>query len=213
MLFDQVCRWWDEQGFEVIAGDETPTEDPPLPFSLAAARNAVVSMADDRDVVILSDADTIPWVTVVKQAVEMVSRDPALVIYPFNEYCYLSRQFALDMVHYTTVKDVNLDFYQPEWIKPNSVGGILVTSPHTYWAVGGMDERFERTWGFEDNAFVAAADTLTKVVRLPGRVYSFSHEVSGIGRDWTELNPNFWRNQLYQHCYGNQKLMRELIKR
>ena len=207
-IFECVKRWWEKQGFiegeSMFIGDEVMDSHDVLPFSLAAARNQVVRMAEFDDVIILADADTVPEIKVVEEAVE-IAMEPGHVIYPFNEYRYLDR------------KDASLDMggihaARPIWTKGNSVGGILVANRKTYWDLGGMDERFERTWGWEDNAFVAVADTLAKVIRLPGKVYSFSHEVEGLGRDWSKLNPNTWRNELYDFAYGKPKVMRELLK-
>lgn len=209
--WEYVHRFWRATDYPVITADSQND----LPFHLSEARNnavkgAQLSQTDHNPVIIVADADTVPELDVVKQAVE-ICREDGHVVYPFTEYRYLSSDYLLILNHGDP--DVQISQLAPRSIKENSVGGLLVTNYWTYWNLGGMDDRFERRWGFEDNAFVAVADTLATVIRLPGVVYSFSHEVEGAGRDWSRLNPNYWRNELYQHCYGNQKLMRELIKR
>ncbi|AEL98445.1 glycosyltransferase [Mycobacterium phage LinStu] len=213
--FDLVRRWWRAWGFDVFVADSNPD----LPFSLSEARNNAVRLVEQSElgpgVVVVCDADTIPQCDVIRKAIKIAS-EPGHVIYPFTDYRYISSQWAGRAEDVSDDTLIETDFgavATPIWNKENSVGGVIVTHSQTYWDLGGMDEKFERCWGFEDNAFVAVADTLAKVIRLPGQVYSFSHEVEGVGRDWSKLNPNYWRNELYQMCWGNPKLMRELVKK
>jgi len=211
--FDFAKRWWAYWGFEVVTADSNPD----LPFSLAEARNNGVRKVEEScfgpGAMIICDADTVPDRQVVSEAVRICNK-PGKVVYPYTRYRYLNSRF-IDVCDEGLVDEPThpLKSLVPQYISTTSVGGIVVAHSQTYWEVGGMDERFDRTWGFEDNAFVAAADTLAEVVRLDGDVYSFSHDVEGRGRDCSSRNPNYWRNQLYQHCYGKPKLMRELIKR
>ncbi|QAX93509.1 glycosyltransferase [Mycobacterium phage Stubby] len=211
--FELVQRWWKAWGFDVFVADS----DPALPFSLSEARNNAVRLMDQSElgpgVVIVCDADTIPQRMVIQKAIQIAS-EPGHVVYPFTDYRYINNQWAAQAEHVNndTLCETDFSVATPIWTKEHSVGGILVTHSKTYWELGGMDEKFERCWGFEDNAFVAVADTLAKVIRLDGQVYSFSHDVEGAGRDWSKLNPNYWRNELYRMCWGNTKLMRELIK-
>lgn len=208
----EYCRsWWEAEGLEVIASerDEGLTPNQKQPFSLAEARNHCVRLcADLWDVVIVADADTVPQVGPMEEAIRIAS-EPGNVVYPFDEYHYLSSNYIPGLLN----KGFDIEKLVSRWVMKGSVGGIMVTGVQTYWDLGGMDERFERTWGFEDNAFCAVADTLAKVTRLPGKVYSFSHEVEGAGRDWGETNPNYWRNQLYAAAYGKPEMMKALIKR
>lgn len=192
--FARVMDWWETNfGLTAIFADS----DPGLPWHLSEARNRAVSQASG--VVIIADADTVPEYQAIETALEMAG---GCVIYPFGEYVTL----PADTVH---VED--LESISPVSVNDSSVGGVIVTDTDTYWCLGGMDERFERQWGFEDSAFARAAITLSRVERLPGMVFSFDHPVVG-GRVHGEANPNFWRHELYIHCTGNPRLMAELIK-
>lgn len=204
-----VLDCWKRAGYNVITADS----DPDLPFSLAEARNNCVAKIEEENAVcIIIDADTfpewdhkntdvklrLPWV---EEAIRF-ARLNNKVIYPFTEYCYMKGRDLEALWPYCT----------PIYVMEQSVGGCVVTSKLTYEYLGKMDERFERTWGYEDNAFHAVASTLSTVIRLPGKIYSFEHEVDE-GRVVGVKNPNFPRWQLYSYCYGKPELMRELIKR
>lgn len=204
---DRACEFWEGLGIPVIEADSEPR----LPFHRTEARNHAVAKAHRAPginagtnfVVIVADADTIPQEDQVRQAV-LLAHDHDHVVYPFDRYVFLPQEAAEDTRYYE---------HEPLWIKENLVGGIQVVRRDTYWALGGMDERFERRWGYEDNAFFAVANTLGTVTRLPGVIYGFDHAVEDAGREGDELNPNYWRNRLYAYAHGNPRLIRELIKR
>jgi hypothetical protein len=187
-----VVDWWRAKDFRVILGDS----DPALPFNVSAARNAAVSKATTR-AVIVADADTIPDLGSLQ--VVLSRMEEGRVVYPFNRYRYVDRlPDPLDLA--------NLE-HSKEWV--NSVGGLLVTTPSTYWSVGGFDERFER-WGYEDNAFYLAASTLATVARTAGTVYAFGHDAD---RDISPTNPGKSRIELYRYANRRPDLMRELVMR
>jgi hypothetical protein len=187
--YEYVLDFWAKFGWDIVQADS----DPAAPFQLSQARNNAVRQTTGP--VIIADADTVPEADAIHQALKLVG---GTVIYPFEEYVTLPR--------FTN----NLTGVKPLAVNTASVGGVIVTDTETYWGLGGMDEQFKR-WGFEDNAFAAAALTLAKVIRTPGRVYSFDHPVSG-GRVHGEANPNHRRYQLYLDCLHKPELMRELIK-
>jgi predicted glycosyltransferase involved in capsule biosynthesis len=92
----------------------------------------------------------------------------------------------------------------------NSVGGCFVTTVDEYWRLGGMDERFDRRWGYEDNAFHNVVTTLSTEHRIPGILFSFNHHAD---REMTHDNPNRHRADLYRFAAGTPQLIKELIKR
>lgn len=192
----RVREFWDGLGYPVIEADSQPG----LPWHLAEARN--VAVAQCSGVVIVADADTLAEPGNIAQAVEMAAADD-VVVWPFTEYCYMRRGDFLA---------VDSAGRRPLWTKPDSVGGVFVTSTETYWRVGGQDERLARRWGFEDNCFLAAARTLSRVERIPGRVWACAHSVAD-GRDWSEANPNYAWAQRYRAADGDPAAMRELIAR
>jgi hypothetical protein len=187
---DRVVDFWHHHGFTIVAGDSRPD----APFNLAQARNNAVRRAD-ADVVIVSDADTVPDIGSVLAAIEKPG-----VTWPFTAYRHIPAEYAdkADLMSARVDQEYN-----------GSVGGIFVTSRDTYWNLGGMDEGFTR-WGYEDSAFYLVAKTLSTVNRLPGIVFSFNHSAE---RDMTDGNPNKHRYQLYEFACGKTQVMRELVKR
>ncbi|QGH75849.1 galactosyl transferase [Gordonia phage Syleon] len=193
--FARVTDFWLHHDFELLTGDSDRRS---KSFSITQARNKAVN-ASKGDVVILADADTIVDIAAVREAISTVK--PGEVIYPFATYRHIPGD---------AVSDSDLHAAPVEQEYRNSVGGIMVTLKDTYWELGGMDERFEPRWGYEDSAFKLAAETLGTVRRLPGTIYSFNHPAD---RDLSYGNPNRHRFDLYRACAGKPNLMRELVKR
>ena len=190
---DRARKFWEHFDFRVIEADS----DPALPFNLAVARNNAARKAQGADVLVLADADTIPDIASVLAAVE----DPQGVTYPFSTYLHIPGEW---------VYRSDLFAAQPDQRYNGSVGGIVVCEAETYWGIGGMDERFHPVWGYEDNAFALAAQTLVGTRRLPGTIFSFNHSAN---RDMSQDNPNKPRYELYRYANGNPAMMREVIRR
>jgi hypothetical protein len=198
--YERVRRFYRDVGLDdlVIIADSDPLRD----FNLSDARNRAVQMAGNRgaEVVVVADADTIPDFKVLMRAVKRASRY-GRVIYPFTEYVYLG--------------DVNPELLEDfnsapiERVYTASVGGMVVLTTRLYWELGGFDDCFTR-WGYEDNAFLAAAQTLAQVERLEGKVWAFSHDAE---RDLSGRNPGSYRMSLYRYAQRDPHLMRELVKR
>lgn len=185
----RVLSFWRHHKFKVVEADSNPR----LPFSLARARNnAVRKITTPR--VIVADADTIPDIAAVTAALELDG-----VTWPYDIYRHIPSEYADKPDLMTAPIDQQYN---------NSVGGIIITTTQTYWALGGMDEHFQQ-WGFEDRAFHLAAATLSTTHRTPGIVFSFNHAAD---RDQSTENPGFWRNQLYRMAANQPQLMKELIK-
>lgn len=186
-------EFWHHHGYHTIAADSQTGP----PFSLAEARNRAVTAAD-ADIVIVADADTIPDIA----SVEATLANPEGVTWPFKSYVHIPNDWAdkSDLAAAPVVQRYSA-----------SLGGIFICRRALYWELGGTDERFDRRWGYEDNAFHAVAKTLSTVHRQPGVIYSFDHEVEGPGRDLS--GPNKARFALYQFALGKPDVMKELIKR
>ena len=192
---ERVRKFWQHFDFRVYEADSNQTR----PFNLSHARNRAVKRAQAAfaKVVIVADADAIPDIASVLAAVH----DPVGVTYPYTTFKHIRGDWT---------DRADLLAAPVEQVYRNSVGGMFVTTVETYWDIGGMDERFEARWGYDDNAFAAAAETLSSIHRQPGMLLSFNHSAD---RDMSTNNPNRIRNQLYQFARGNPALMRELIKR
>jgi hypothetical protein len=189
----RVTQFWWHHGFRYIEADSTPS----LPFSLSQARNAAVGKVKTPKVIV-ADADAIPDIAAIHQA---LTNDG--VTWPFTEYRHIPNQYA---------DHADLMTAPIDRIYRNSVGGCFTCTTNTYWELGGMDERFDRRWGYEDNAFHHVVTTLSAAHRVPGILFSFNHTVDG-GREMTHDNPNRHRADLYRYAAGTPALMRELIKR
>ncbi|NKS98790.1 hypothetical protein GS498_20460 [Rhodococcus hoagii] len=190
--FERVKNWYEHHGFNVITADSRKHKT----FNVSASRNMAVAKATS-DVIVVADADTIPDLAALLQAVEECRGE---VIYPFDRYRYLSPEH---------VDTVDLHAVTPEREFQQSVGGLLVTTRASWDVLGGMDEGF-RQWGYDDNAFYAAAATLVGARRIPGTVYAFGHDAD---RDLSESNPGKSRFELYKFAQGRPEIMRELVYR
>jgi predicted glycosyltransferase involved in capsule biosynthesis len=189
--------WKSLDPIQIILADS----DPDKHFNLAQARNNAARKAKS-DVLVFADCDTIPESdTQITTAIKLAQQQ-ADVVYPFEEYVYLPHDAV--GARYDDLAEVT-----PIRTRVHSVGGIIVARVDSFLELGGFDECFTQ-WGFEDTAFMMAARTLGTVMRVPGKVYHLGHEVPE-GRDYSEKNPGYWRNELYRFADGKPELMRALI--
>ncbi|OPC84228.1 hypothetical protein B4N89_27805 [Embleya scabrispora] len=141
------------------------------PFCLAACRNAGVAWAERHhvDVVVLADADTLAEAEPVGAAVHAAARSHVVQL-PYTEYRSLRGDGTAQYLAGVPLPDCNA------FVVPGACSGVYITTPATWWAHGGQDERF-RGWGFEDAAWHTAHTTLLGAdpARHPGRVYSLTH--------------------------------------
>ncbi|GHC32039.1 hypothetical protein [Streptomyces cinnamoneus] len=148
---------------DVDTGDE--------PFNSAACRNAGVRRAarSGADVVVIADADTLVEEGPLHNAIEGAAGS-GLVHLPYTEYRSLDADGSAQHRAGAALSDCSA------LTVPGACSGVYVTTPATWWAHGGQDERF-RGWGFEDAAWEAAHTTLLGAppVRHEGRVYALHH--------------------------------------
>jgi hypothetical protein len=189
--YERVIAFWAHFGYRVITADSQPDQ----PFHVGQARNNAVKRATTERVII-ADADTIPDIAAVEKSLNCDNG----ITYPFTTYRHIAG-------HAVGRADLMTAPVEKEYRR--SVGGLFVTRRDLYWQLGGMDERFEPRWGYEDNAFHIVAGTLSRVERQAGLVFSFDHAAE---RDLSENNPNRHRFELYKAAAGNPKMMRELLK-
>ena len=121
---------------------------------MAEARNNAVHQIIT-PLVIVADADAIPDVGAVHAA--LANEDG--VTWPFTQYRHIPNEYALKPDLMTAPIDRT---YR------NTVGGCFITHTDHYWELGGMDEQFDRRWGYEDNAFADVVNTLSTMHRIPG---------------------------------------------
>ncbi|WP_329520509.1 glycosyltransferase [Spirillospora sp. NBC_01491] len=173
-------------------------------FSRARARNEAVRQAGD-GVVVLCDADTVPQEAPLRDAIAAAADDGRLHL-PYTTFRGLSAEGTLAVYargldpHHAPAAETSM----------RSIGGIWVIRADAYWQAGGMDEQF-RTWGFEDDAFWAAAGTLLgEPVRHHGVITHLRHEQAArIGSP--AYRRNRARNQLYTRARTSPEQMRRLV--
>lgn len=193
--YDYVRKFWQDNGFDHVVLSDS---DDRIPFHRAQARNWGVQDATTEKV-ILADADTITEIGAVNQALREL--DPLTVCYPHTRYRLVDSSYidAPDLMRVPFIATLD-----------NAKGGIIVTTRSLYLQLGGMDERFDNAWGYEDAAFGIVAETLANSRRIDAQMFSFDHEVK---RDMSTNNPNLPRYKLYEICRGKPELMKELLKR
>jgi hypothetical protein len=141
-------------------------------FCLAGCRNRAVWLAETcgYDVVVLADADTLPEPEPLHAAITAAADDNRVHL-PYTEYRSLRRDGtdqALDGIPLDRCAHL---------VVPYATSGVYVTTPTTWWACGGQDERFQG-WAPEDMAWLIAHRLLlgSEPARHEGRVYALHHE-------------------------------------
>ena len=118
-------------------------------FNLAACRNFAVGAAEGlgADVVVISDADTIPPPSGLAAAI--ADADDHKLHIPFTQCIYAGTDSPPGLAN----------------------GGVHVVTPTGWKAIGGQDERLIG-WGGDDDQLVAVATCLSGLVRHPGLAVS-----------------------------------------
>lgn len=167
--FDIVKSWYKNNlpDAQIILADDGKRH-----FCLSGCRNIGVKMAEESgaDVVIINDADTVPEIEPLKEAINASCNDQYVHL-PYTEYRSLRSQGTRE---FRSGKELsNCDAF----IVEGAVSGVYVTSPKTWWSHYGQDERF-RGWGFEDAAWYTAHTVILgkEPVRHDGAVYSMHHK-------------------------------------
>jgi len=140
-------------------------------FNLSACRNiAIASIEDENEVVVINDADTVPELAPLLEAIADAATS-SLVHLPYDRYHWLGREGTAQFLSGTEPADCAYE------LVIGARSGVYVTTPKTWWSHGGQDERF-RGWGFEDAAWYVAHETLLGEAprRHPGAVYALHHE-------------------------------------
>lgn len=128
------------------------------PFNRAEARNQAFAQSTG-DVLLIADADTVFHADQVEAAVNMLKGQRTWVI-PYTWYYNLSKE-ATESILNLECNEVILEPTSPSSYehKIESWAGLLVMHREAFETVNGYDERFQG-WGYEDNAFRFALDTL-----------------------------------------------------
>jgi hypothetical protein len=187
--------WWHRHGFPV-----TRVDVPGDPFNLAACRNLSVAQSQ-ADVVVIADADTVPQIDPLLEAVQLAADGRGTVL-PYTSYRSLqatgSRQAwrgaPLEQCHHGEV--------------PGACSGILVTTRDGWARHHGQDEQFAG-WGCEDAAWWITHTTLIgEPRRVEGTVFAFTHDSQD--KDGEPTRRNYSRIYAYEQANGDPARIREL---
>lgn len=201
--FERVMDWYRNHLPEAVIRT-VDTDD--RPFNLARCRNVGVDEAADLDaegVVIINDADTIPSIEPLRAAIEG-ARTSGLVHLPYDEYHWLGASGTAQFRAGVPLDDCDFELVR------GACSGVYVTTPATWRAHGGQDERF-RGWGFEDAAWYLAHGTMLGEAprRESGRVFALHHEPQERSGPQYDLNAGLM--QRYRDAASDPDAMAGLV--
>jgi hypothetical protein len=203
--FEYVTGWYRQQLPDATI--LTVDSDDEL-FNLARARNLgveqVAGATSDEQVVVISDADTFPEPGALHAAIAAAATS-GLVHLPYTEYHWLGRAGTADLLEGADPTACEFELVR------GACSGVYVTTPATWWAHGGQDERF-RGWGFEDAAWYIAHGTLLGAPprRHDGRVFAMHHETQV--REGVQYDLNAALADRYRAAEGDADAMRQLVE-
>lgn len=198
--FEFVTAWYADNMPEATVRPIDTADDV---FVLAACRNRAIASAGLDEVVVVNDADTIPEVDALRAAVE-AARTSGRVHLPYTEYHWLGREGTAQLRAGTPPRDCEFD------LVIGACSGVYATTPRTWAAHGGQDERF-RGWGFEDAAWYLAYETLfgAPPVRHDGNVYALHHQAEV--RAGVQYDANAALMERYRAAAGDAVSMAQLV--
>ena len=174
--FEYVLDWYATNlpDAEIIVVD-SDTEN----WNGSRARNLGMKKAEEygADIVIMNDADTVPGILPLLQAIDAC--EDGRMHNPYTEYHSIPYGDSLNFFNGLGSRELRL------WatvIYPFACWGVVVFKPEVWWQLGGMDERISG-WGFEDTAMLYAHAILfgTEFIKHDGLMFSFDHEPMGDG--------------------------------
>ena len=198
--FEATSGWY----LENLPGAVVRTVDSgEVPFNLARCRNVGIAGLPQDEVVVIGDADTIPSLEPLQEAVAAAAAS-GLVHLPYTRYQWLG---AIGTAAF--FDGAPLDAIEATLVV-GACSGVYVTTPRTWASHGGQDERF-RGWGFEDSAWYAAHTTLLGAVpqRHEGNVYALHHETQL--REGEQYEANAALRERYREAETSPAAMRELV--
>lgn len=167
--FEAVTEWYKTN----LPEAKIYTADRPGPvWNMSGSRNDGVRMAeaDGCDVIVMSDADTIPQIEPLSQAIDAAYRDN-LIHNSYSQYRMLGDQGTEQFFSGIPLQRCSSKIYE------TACSGIHVFTPKAWWDLGGNDEKFKE-WGYEDTAFEYVHNLVHgfPIVKHKGMAFSLGHE-------------------------------------
>lgn len=174
-------------------------------FCLAACRNEIIRCAEagGYGVAVIGDADTLVEPGPLHAAIEAAAGDTRVHL-PYTEYRSLREDGTKQFLTGTPLERCN------HLVVDGACSGVYVTTPETWWAHGGQDERF-LGWGGEDAAWLAAHKALlgAEPARHAGRVFALHHQSQV--KEGDQYTANFALVYRYLQAEQDPDVMRALI--
>lgn len=210
-IFDWVLKRWQIMypNAQICIG----TDNSEL-FSRSAARNHAYRQARC-DMLVIADADTPPTEAVGKAVEKCATSGMWYLPYGAVDYYNLAQEYSnfilsQDPLYKISPKDENFKFEH----KLESWAGILILPRKAFETVGGYDTRFVG-WGYEDNVFQLALDTLWGGHKRMDRdsLFHIWHPITpGTNFDSPTIiqNQNMWLR--YKRAYGKPMSMQNVVR-
>jgi len=198
--FETVVAWWRDA---LPEAEIVPVDTDDEVFNLARCRNVGVARADDGEVVVVADADTLPQLEPLLAAVD-AARTSGRVHLPYTEYRWLGPDGSAQFAAGTPLERCDHELVR------GACSGVYVTTRATWLSHGGQDERF-RGWGFEDAAWYLAHETLLgePPVRHDGLVFALHHQAEV--REGPQYDANAALMQAYRDAAADIATMRAFL--
>ena len=194
---------WEALGWPIIEGHHDDG-----PFNRSAAVNAAADA--DWSVAVIIDADVVVDVWQVQAAVDCARTGVPAIAY--TRRTHMGRRTTERVLagwpgDWSTGREFVMGL--------EAVSSANVIARATWDAIGGFDESFVG-WGWEDNAFIAATETMSgrNTERIPGMCWHFWHprKTERTNRRDPLQAANESRFRRYEAAYGDEGAMRALLR-
>lgn len=178
------------------------------PFNRASAVNEAAGVAGEWDVAVIIDADVVASVEPIRAAVALAYATDGPVL-AYHERVQLNRHGTQRILN-----EYNGDWkHYRESASFTSVSSAVVVSRDLWDQVGGFDEMFDG-WGWEDNAFIYACETVSELplTRIASTLYHLWHRPSPERDTKSSLwKKNKARGKLYEKAHWDREMMTPLL--
>jgi hypothetical protein len=169
----------------------------------SATRNDGVRMAekDGCDVIVMNDADTIPNLNALKEAILEAAEDEFIHI-GYTKFSYLTKQGSDDFFSGRAAALCE------QHVHPYVNFGVNIFKPSSWWSIGGQDEKFKQ-WGSEDTAMGIAHKILKgrEFISHRGFAFALNHE-----KQPQAGNKNFENNNVLFDKYCKIDNVKDMIQ-